>query len=171
MTQANYTGNTLQQFVEARIAERGYTFIPNKKFGPARYFRQPIYSKQFYVGQSIYNTNLFCDYILYHPDKHADSLIIEAKWQQSGGSVDEKYPYLLLNIQYKYPHPTVLVLDGSGNGHDPSSGARDGPAGRGHGGFGHLRGHGGAPAGAPGDRGASCHRQAGWAVAVRPAGR
>ena len=40
--------------------------------------------------------------------------IKEVKWQQVGGSVDEKYPYLVLNIQMKYEVPTILILDGNG---------------------------------------------------------
>lgn len=35
-------------------------------------------------------------------------------YKQTGGSVDEKYPYLIINIQTRYPHKTILVLDGGG---------------------------------------------------------
>ncbi len=112
--QAHYTGTVLQKFIEDRLVERGYTYVVRKKFRPAVYLNQPIYSHQFYVGRSLYETNLYCDFILYDPQKHPDCLIIESKWQQSGGSVDEKYPYLILNIQTRYPHKTVLVLDGGG---------------------------------------------------------
>ena len=41
-------------------------------------------------------------------------MIIESRWQTSSGSVDEKYPYDVLNIQTKYATPTILILDGSG---------------------------------------------------------
>lgn len=41
-------------------------------------------------------------------------LIIECKWQQSGGSVDEKLPYLNLNIQHCYPAPAIVLIDGGG---------------------------------------------------------
>lgn len=113
-TQANFTGKNLEQFIETNIQTAGYEFVHKKKFEPAVYFEQPIYSKQVYIGKSIYGTSIYCDFILYHPEKHPDKLIIEAKWQQSGGSVDEKYPYLIINIQTKYPHKTLLVLDGGG---------------------------------------------------------
>ena len=53
-------------------------------------------------------------FLIYHPDKYPDCIIIESKWQQAGGSVDEKYPYLIINIQTRYPHKTILILDGSG---------------------------------------------------------
>ncbi len=113
-TTANYTGNRLEKFIEHTLNELGYKFVDKKKFEPAIYLEQPIYSKQFYVGKSIYETSMYCDFILYHPTKHKDCLIIESKWQQSKGSVDEKYPYLILNIQHKHPNKTILVIDGGG---------------------------------------------------------
>jgi hypothetical protein len=111
---ANQTGNMLEGFIEDILIRKGYGFIDKKKFRPSVYLQQPIYTKQFYIGLSIYGTNIYCDFIIYHPGKHPDCLIIESKWQQAGGSVDEKYPYLIINIQTKYPHKTVLLLDGGG---------------------------------------------------------
>ena len=113
-TQANITGTVLERFILARLVDRDYIFIPQKRFTPARYLNQPIYTRKFHVGKSIYGTNQYCDFILYHPEKWPDNLIIESKWQQSGGSVDEKYPYLILNIQTQYPCPTIVLLDGGG---------------------------------------------------------
>lgn len=113
-TTANYNGNRLENFIEHTLNELGYRFIEKTKFTPAIYLEQPIYSKQVYIGRSIYDTNVYCDFILYHPKKHKKCLIIESKWQQSKGSVDEKYPYLILNIQHKYPNETILVIDGGG---------------------------------------------------------
>lgn len=40
---------------------------------------------------------------------------VEAKWQQAAGSVDEKYPYMLLNGIYQYPEKEIIfVVDGGG---------------------------------------------------------
>ena len=111
---ANYTGNQLEKFIQDRLIEKGYKFILRDKFKPSLYIQQPIYSKQYFIGKSIYDTNMYCDFVIYHPEKHPNCLIIESKWQQSGGSVDEKYPYAILNIQHKYPHKTILILDGGG---------------------------------------------------------
>lgn len=113
-THANFTGNQLENFIEFILVKKGYKFIHKKKFDVACYIGQPIYSKQFFIGKSIYETNSYCDFILYHPKKHTKKLIIESKWQQSAGSVDEKYPYLILNIQMKYPCKSILLLDGGG---------------------------------------------------------
>ncbi len=57
---------------------------------------------------------MYCDFVIYHPEKHHKCLVIESKWQQTGGSVDEKYPYAILNIQMRYPYKTILLLDGDG---------------------------------------------------------
>ena len=55
-----------------------------------------------------------CDFLIRHPEKHREPLILEAKWQGGSGSVDEKYPFLVINIKERYPHPTVVLLDGGG---------------------------------------------------------
>lgn len=112
--QANFTGTVLERFILSRFADFNYTFVPRDRFTPARILGQPIYTRHFHVGQSIYGTPQYCDFIVYHPDKWPDNLIIESKWQQSGGSVDEKYPYLILNINMQYKSPTILLLDGGG---------------------------------------------------------
>ena len=52
--------------------------------------------------------------MLYHPVKHPGKLIIECKWQQIAGSVDEKYPYTVQNIRERYPCRTIILLDGNG---------------------------------------------------------
>lgn len=113
-TQANYTGTILEQFVQQRLDERGYTYVAANKFTPARYLEQPIYTKRLHLGLNIYETDLYCDLILYHPQKWPNTLIIECKWQQVGGSVDEKFPFLVLNITMRYPAPTIVLLDGGG---------------------------------------------------------
>jgi hypothetical protein len=113
-TRANYTGNILEKYILSRLDEQGYTFMPNNRFTPAIYLKQPIYSRRFHIGKSVYGTPQYCDFILYHPQKWPNNLAIEAKWQQTSGSVDEKYPYLVLNIKTNYPCPTMLVMDGGG---------------------------------------------------------
>lgn len=111
---ANLTGNRLERFVLNSLNEFGYTLIDRVQFKPAPYLEQPIYSRQYYLGKNIYGTNIYCDFILYHPQKFPDCLVIETKWQQTGGSVDEKFPFLVANIQTKYPYKTILLLDGGG---------------------------------------------------------
>jgi hypothetical protein len=111
---ANYTGSKLEIFIRHILDEKGYTFVDNKKFKAACCLDQQIYTCQFVAGKGIYETPVRCDFIVHHPIKHPECLIIESKWQESSGSVDEKYPYNVLNIQQKLGYPAIIVLDGGG---------------------------------------------------------
>lgn len=108
------TGNALERIVKNALDDNKYTFVPSKRFKAACCLPQSLYSSQITIGKSIYNTNLISDFILFHPEKWPDRLIIECKWQQSAGSVDEKYPYNVLNIREIYPCPAIILLDGEG---------------------------------------------------------
>lgn len=111
---ANYTGTTLEKFIKVRLDEKGYQFMEKDRFTPARYLEQPIYARQFHLGSSIYETPLFCDFILYHPKKWPEALVIESKWQESSGSVDEKYPFTVLNLKKQLAYKSIILLDGGG---------------------------------------------------------
>jgi hypothetical protein len=71
------------------------------------------YFKQLVVGPTIYDTRRICDFMVINDELFPAHLIIECKWQQSTGSVDEKYPFLVLNL-IKTGIPTVVLLDGGG---------------------------------------------------------
>jgi len=113
-TRANYTGNSLEMVIFDTLKRKGYQFIEKNDFEAARYLEQAVFTVQHPISRSVYDTQLYCDFILYHPEKHQDCLIIESKWQQSAGSVDEKFPFLVLNIRERYPCSTIIVLDGGG---------------------------------------------------------
>lgn len=61
------------------------------------------------LGTNIYGGVLMVD--LYLPDL---PLAIEVKWQESRGSTDEKFPYLVENCRHAYPCPVIVVVDGAG---------------------------------------------------------
>lgn len=113
-TTANRTGNSLESFIENLLNHNGYGQVPWHRFEAAKSLGQPVYARQMPIAQSIYNTQLKADFILYHPERWKEGLIIEAKWQQTGGTTDEKYPYFVLNIQQKHPCKTIIILDGEG---------------------------------------------------------
>jgi len=113
-TKANYTGTKLEAFIQHVLETKGYTFVEHKNFKAACCLEQPIYSRQFPLGNSIYDTPVKCDFILHHPLKYPTCLVIESKWQESSGSTDEKYPYLVLNVKEKLGYPTIIVVDGGG---------------------------------------------------------
>ena len=64
-------------------------------------------------GKTIYEAPRKVDFLIVNPDLFPDGLVIECKWQQVSGSVDEKYPYLLFNI-IKTAIPTIVLIDGKG---------------------------------------------------------
>ena len=66
------------------------------------------------IGLGIYGTALRADIYLGTVRRYPDGLIIESKWQESPGSVDEKLPYLVENIRICYPCPTMIVVGGGG---------------------------------------------------------
>jgi hypothetical protein len=113
---ANTTGNNLEDFVRHCLTRYGYAEFWDHK---AQVFhnRQNVGAKQFalqvHVGDTIYKTNRVVDVLVVNKELFPDGLIIECKWQQSAGSVDEKYPYLVWNI-IKTKVPTIVLIDGGG---------------------------------------------------------
>ncbi|HAG81277.1 MAG TPA: hypothetical protein DCL61_08910 [Cyanobacteria bacterium UBA12227] len=118
---ANRAGHVLEMTVEGTLRGHGYfqlcpsvarqkhrEYLLNYSLLPKRY------AKHIYIGTGIYQTDLYVDFYIIDSDKLSSGLIIECKWQESGGSVDEKFPYLNLNIKNCYPDPTILVMGGKG---------------------------------------------------------
>lgn len=117
-TIANLNGNELERFVIDVLVRKGYEYIEPKLFhGFCEVSEQKVFSHQVTVGKTIYDTTRRCDLIVFNPNwkgkNHKAIRIIECKWQESAGSVDEKYPFLVLNIK-KLEYDTYILLDGSG---------------------------------------------------------
>ena len=111
---ANLTGNAQERFIKERLNYLGYTRVqPSRKFWEQREQNEPIYSTQCVIGKNVYGGPRKADVILYHPEKWADCLVIESKWQASSGSADQKYPFEVQTINLN-PYPTIIVLDGDG---------------------------------------------------------
>lgn len=115
------SGNVLERTVEIILQAHGYSEIcrdlPKKRRRDwLVYSAEPSkrYAKQVYIGSGIYGTDIYVDFYIFDSVAMPGGLIVECKWQQAGGSVDEKLPYLNLNIQNCYPSPTVVLIDGEG---------------------------------------------------------
>lgn len=114
--QANRSGNALEKFVERLLQDNGYIEFWDHKdqlFENRKTAGGKQYAKQVPCGESIYGTKRKCDFLVLNQEKFPEGLIIECKWQSSGGSVDEKYPFALFNI-FKIGVPTIILLDGGG---------------------------------------------------------
>lgn len=70
--------------------------------------------RQKYIGKGIFDTDIYVDFYLANHPSFPDGLIIESKWQDVSGSVDEKLPFLVENIRQCYPCPTIVVIHGGG---------------------------------------------------------
>lgn len=115
------SGNVLEKTVETILQVHGYLDIcrelPKKRRRDWLLYSNELpkrYAKQVYIGSGIYGTAIYVDFYIFNSLVIPSGLIIECKWQQAGGSVDEKLPYLNLNIQTCYPSPTVVLIDGEG---------------------------------------------------------
>jgi hypothetical protein len=113
-SRANRTGKRLEEFITHELEESGYTYIDRMKWKIALYLDQPIYTRQLFLCKSIYDTAVYGDFTLFHPKKYPDCLVIESKWQESSGSVDEKLPFLVSNIKERFPINAIVVIDGGG---------------------------------------------------------
>ena len=112
-TGANRSGRRLEDFVADVLNEREYLLVPPVRFFPARELEQPIYTRQCEIGQDLYGKKRRVDAILYHPRLYSKCLVIQCKWQASGGSVEEKYPFEVLSISQNQ-FDTIIILDGDG---------------------------------------------------------
>jgi hypothetical protein len=114
--QANKTGSVLELFIKRILEDNGYTLFPNHRdqlFSNRKTVGGKQYSTQVPCGTSIYESPRKCDFLVMNNEKFPEGLIIECKWQQSAGSVDEKYPFTVFNI-LKIGVPTIIILDGNG---------------------------------------------------------
>ena len=110
---ANITGGSLEDFISNLIEHAHYQYIVPNLFAPMKCMEQAIYTKQYSIGRDIFGKERKCDFILYHPTKYQHCLVIESKWQQARGSVEEKLPFLVSTIQQS-GYETSVVLDGGG---------------------------------------------------------
>ncbi|WP_017319212.1 PD-(D/E)XK nuclease superfamily protein [Mastigocladopsis repens] len=118
---ANQSGNVLERTVEGTLSGHGYNLVSDNLPKKQRLgylinctSLSKRYARQVYIGPGIYGTDIYVDFYIIGSAAIPSGLIIECKWQQSGGSVDEKLPYVNLNIQNCYPAPAIVLIDGGG---------------------------------------------------------
>lgn len=109
---ANKRGRRLERAVGDLLSE-DYEQVSPSRFFALRTLQQPIFAEQCVVGKDIYGKTRRVDFILYHPQRWTDCLVIQCKWQASSGSVEQKFPFEVLSIE-KNSYATLIVLDGGG---------------------------------------------------------
>ena len=118
-SRANRRGRVLERNV-AELLDEDYEQVTSRRFFALRCLQQPIFAEQVVTGLNIYAKKRHVDFILHHPSKWPNCLVLQCKWQASTGSVDEKYPFEVECIAHD-SFPAIIVLDGGG----ASKGAKD----------------------------------------------
>ena len=111
---ANSSGNTLEQTIVATLASKGFAVAMYRAWvkEPAAYPAEILLCNAPY--ETIYGHRGNTEFLLLSA-RYNLNIRIECKWQQSAGSVDEKFPYLYLNCVEQMPEDQILiVVDGGG---------------------------------------------------------
>jgi hypothetical protein len=111
---ANKQGKVLEATVISIFEQHGFLKAPyaawkkdKKKYGDEVLICGAPYT-------SIYGHNGKTEFLALS-QRLSRSIRIECKWQQSAGSVDEKFPYLYLNCVQAMPeNEIVIIVDGGG---------------------------------------------------------
>ena len=114
---ANSSGNTLEQAIVSTLSSKGFTVVRHRDWlrNPARYGSELLLRNVPY--QSIYGHAAKTEFVI-RSERYSLETRVECKWQQSNGSVDEKFPYLYLNCLEGMPEEhIIIVLDGGGAKH------------------------------------------------------
>lgn len=110
---ANAQGRTLESVVINTLEQKGLKKVPYKEYARGLKLH----------GDELLLTNVPYETIYGHQgktefkiqSKRYGEYRIECKWQQSSGSVDEKFPYLYLNCIEKMPETNIIIIvDGQG---------------------------------------------------------
>lgn len=113
-TVANWTGNTLERTIVGTLVSKGFEVVNYRE-----YFKKPgIYGDELLLRNvpftTIYGHKGNTEFLL-KSKKYNLNIRIEAKWQQTSGSVDEKFPYLYLNCIETMPeNDIIIIIDGGG---------------------------------------------------------
>lgn len=94
---ANMTGQRAEDTIFCILKEWGYTV-----------------ERQYPACLGLHGGIVRVDFYIPNAPKYPGGFIIESKWQEQPGSVDEKFPFLIENIRTRYPAPTIIIYGGGG---------------------------------------------------------
>ena len=111
---ANSSGRTLETTVVATLQSKGFATALYRDWlkQPAQYGPEILLRNVPY--QTLYGHSGNTEFLI-RSAKYKLEVRVECKWQQSTGSVDEKFPYLYLNCIECMPERDIIILiDGGG---------------------------------------------------------
>jgi hypothetical protein len=113
-TTSNVTGSQLEVAVKTVLTGKGFKLVKYKEWEKSkdRFGDELVIENAPFT--TIYGHKGKTEFLLVSV-KYDLRIRIEWKWQQVAGSVDEKLPYLYLNVIEAMPEDSVMILiDGSG---------------------------------------------------------
>ena len=111
---ANVSGSTLEQTVKTVFQNKGFEIVTHSKWRkhPEGYAKELLLTNVHFT--TVYKHKGYTEFSA-KSEKYDFEIRIECKWQQVGGSVDEKLPYLYLNTIEAMPENNiVIIIDGKG---------------------------------------------------------
>jgi hypothetical protein len=108
---ANSSGSTLERMVREVMLSKGFevaTYSQYKKH-PNRFGTELLLEHAPYT--TIYGHTGKTEFLLVSA-QYGLHIRIECKWQQSSGSVDEKFPYVYLNAIEAMPEKDIIIVVG-----------------------------------------------------------
>jgi hypothetical protein len=111
---SNVTGNQLESAVKNVLTGKGFAFVNYKIWDKSKesFGEELILENAPFT--TVYGHRGKTEFLLISK-KYDLKIRIECKWQQVAGSVDEKLPYLYLNVIEAMPEESVMILiDGGG---------------------------------------------------------
>lgn len=112
--QANKTGSALERLVPSTLTTRGFVTMLYREYrnNPEAHGSELLLRHVPYT--TLYGTNGHTEFLLLS-ERYNLRTRIECKWQQQGGSVDEKLPYTYLSCIEAMPESHIIILiDGNG---------------------------------------------------------
>lgn len=111
--EANHSGQFLEQAIMNDFKRRGVLVEDDKHTHGMRHLFQDKYLLKNVPYMSIYGCKSKSEFV-YVNQRTELKVRIECRWQQEGGSVDEKFVYFFENAK-RVPEPYVwLIIDGNG---------------------------------------------------------
>lgn len=110
---ANRQGRILEQTIIPTFEARGFKIIKYSDWQkkPDKYGTEILLKHVPYT--TIYGHRGYTEFLA-QSQRYKLNHRIECKWQQSSGSVDEKFPYLYLNCIEAMPEPNIILIAGGG---------------------------------------------------------
>ena len=110
---ANLNGKVFEQMVIPIFKANGFEIFTGNELNKKRLTDKPLrYVVKNATYKTIYGETGRTEFVIVVGKR---KIRIEIKYQSVAGSVDEKYPYMLLNAIYQYPEKEVIfIVDGGG---------------------------------------------------------